>query len=94
MTSDYNTKPRAYKSRLPRPESQPVQSRQPNRFDFVVELYRSIRGILKQRTVDPKVTKRAMAFRGKNAVVTGGAGGIGLQVARQLLVAGAGVSYD
>ncbi|XP_023178583.1 fat body protein 2 [Drosophila hydei] len=31
-----------------------------------------------------------MAFRGKNAVVTGGAGGIGLQVAKQLLVAGAG----
>lgn len=33
-----------------------------------------------------------MAFRGKNAVVTGGAGGIGLQVARQLLVAGVAVS--
>lgn len=33
-----------------------------------------------------------MTFRGKNAVVTGGAGGIGLQVARQLLTAGVAVS--
>ncbi|KRF98546.1 fat body protein 2 isoform X2 [Drosophila tropicalis] len=33
-----------------------------------------------------------MAYRGKNAVVTGGAGGIGLQVARQLLSNGAAVA--
>jgi len=32
-----------------------------------------------------------MSFRGKNAVVTGGAGGIGLQVSKQLLAAGAAV---
>ncbi|XP_034484171.1 fat body protein 2 [Drosophila innubila] len=31
-----------------------------------------------------------MTLRGKNAVVTGGAGGIGLQVSKQLLVAGIG----
>ncbi|XP_015043689.1 alcohol dehydrogenase isoform X2 [Drosophila persimilis] len=33
-----------------------------------------------------------MSFRGKNAVVTGGAGGIGLQVSKQLLTAGAAVA--
>lgn len=34
-----------------------------------------------------------MSFRGKNAVVTGGAGGIGLQVSKQLLAAGAAVGF-
>lgn len=48
------------------------------------ELYHCIREKLSHR--------RRMTFRGKNAVVTGGAGGIGLQVARQLLTAGAAVS--
>lgn len=38
--------------------------------------------------------KLKMAFRGKNAVITGGASGIGLQVARQLLANDAAVSSE
>lgn len=34
-----------------------------------------------------------MSFKGKNAVVTGGASGIGLQVVKQLLQHGAGVRF-
>ncbi|KMZ00025.1 fat body protein 2 isoform X1 [Drosophila simulans] len=36
-----------------------------------------------------RISQTKMSFRGKNAVVTGGAGGIGLQVSKQLLAAGA-----
>jgi len=64
-----------------------------------VELYRYIRDIVKYRTEagiifteDSQAAEEiTMMFKGKNAVVTGGAGGIGLQVARQLLLAGVGV---
>lgn len=38
-----------------------------------------------------RISQTKMSFRGKNAVVTGGAGGIGLQVSKQLLAAGAAV---